>query len=247
MTTNDNSKRIAFITGANKGIGLETARQLGARGITVIIGARDEARGRRAADTLGAEGITAESVVLDVTDQATIDRAAELVERSYGRVDILINNAGVMRDAFDKAPSEQKLDTWRETFDTNVFGVVAVTKAFLPLVRKSSSGRIVNVSSVLGSMAANVEPKSEFYGFKIPAYNISKTALNAWTVHLAYELRDTPIKVNSAHPGFVKTDLHGVDAPLTPAEGAATTVLLALLPSDGPTGSFLHGQETLRW
>jgi NAD(P)-dependent dehydrogenase (short-subunit alcohol dehydrogenase family) len=169
MTTKDNVQKIAFITGANKGIGLETARQLGARGVTVVIGARDEARGREAATALRAEGIHAESVILDVTDQASIDRAAESVARSFGRVDILVNNAGIMRDAFDKAPSKQKLDTWRETFDTNVFGVVAVTKAFLPLVRKSSAGRIVNVSSVLGSMAANVDPKSDFYSFKIPA------------------------------------------------------------------------------
>jgi NAD(P)-dependent dehydrogenase (short-subunit alcohol dehydrogenase family) len=186
-------------------------------------------------------------VVFDVTNQASIERAAEFVERSFGRVDILVNNAGVMRDAFDKAPSEQHLDIWRETFDTNVFGVVAVTKAFLPLVRRSSAGRIVNVSSVLGSMAANVDPTSEFYGFKIPAYNVSKTALNAWTVHLAYELRDTRIKVNSAHPGFVKTDLHGVEALLSPAQGAATTVRLALLPDDGPTGSFFHGQQAVGW
>jgi NAD(P)-dependent dehydrogenase (short-subunit alcohol dehydrogenase family) len=239
--------KIALICGANKGIGLETARQLGKQGVTVIIGSRDEPRGRTAADELRAEGIKAESVVLDVTDEASINRAAEFVKRTFGRLDILVNNAGIMKDAFDKAPSEQSLDMWRRTFDTNLFGVVAVTKAFLPLLRKSEAGRIVNVSSILGSMAANVDPQSTFYGFKIPAYNISKTALNAWTVHLAYELRDTNIKVNSAHPGFVKTELHNVDAPLTPAEGAKTSVRLALLPADGPTGSFFNGQDVQPW
>jgi NAD(P)-dependent dehydrogenase (short-subunit alcohol dehydrogenase family) len=196
---------------------------------------------------LRAAGIKAESVALDVTDDASINRAAEFVTRTFGRLDILVNNAGIMKDAFDKAPSEQSLAMWRRTFDTNVFGVVAVTNAFLPLLRKSEAGRIVNVSSILGSMAANVDPQSTFYGFKIPAYNISKTALNAWTVHLAYELRDTKIKVNSAHPGFVKTELHGVDAPLTPAEGAQTSVRLALLPGDGPTGSFFNGQDVQPW
>jgi len=246
MNTKQDSRLIAVISGANKGIGFETARQLGSRGVNVV-GARDEVRGREAANALRREGISAESVLLDVTNQASIEQAADFVAHSFGRVDILVNNAGVMRDAFDKAPSEQELDTWRETFETNLFGVVAVTKAFLPLVRKSSAGRIVNVSSVLGSMAANVDPTSEFYGFKIPAYNISKTALNAWTVHLAYELRETPIKVSSAHPGFVKTDLHGVDAPLSPAQGAATTVRLALLRDDGPTGSFFHEQEAFGW
>jgi NAD(P)-dependent dehydrogenase (short-subunit alcohol dehydrogenase family) len=241
------TEKIALITGANKGIGLETARQLGKQGVTVIIGSREEPRGRKAADELRAAGIKAESVALDVTDDASINRATEFVTRTFGRLDILVNNAGIMKDAFDKAPSEQSLAMWRRTFDTNVFGVVAVTNAFLPLLRKSEAGRIVNVSSILGSMAANVDPQSTFYGFKIPAYNISKTALNAWTVHLAYELRDTKIKVNSAHPGFVKTELHGVDAPLTPAEGAQTSVRLALLPGDGPTGSFFNGQDVQPW
>jgi NAD(P)-dependent dehydrogenase (short-subunit alcohol dehydrogenase family) len=239
--------KVALISGANKGIGFETARQLGKRGITVIIGSRDELRGKKAADQLRAEGIKAESVELDVTDDASISRAAEFVERTFERLDILVNNAGIMKDAFDRAPSDQDLDTWRRTFDTNLFGVVAVTKAFLPLLRKSEAGRIVNVSSILGSMAANVDPQSTFYNFKIPAYNISKTALNAWTVHLAYELKDTNIKVNSAHPGFVKTDLHGVDAPLTPSEGAETSVRLALLPNDGPSGSFSHGHDVQPW
>jgi NAD(P)-dependent dehydrogenase (short-subunit alcohol dehydrogenase family) len=239
--------KIALITGGNKGIGFETARQLADQGAHVVIAARNAELGEEAAASLRAGGLSASSVVLDVTDQATIDAAAKVVELRHGRLDVLVNNAGVMRDAFDKKPSDQDLGMWRETFDTNLFGVVAVTKSFLPLLRQSAAGRIVNVSSILGSMAANVDPTSTFYDFKIPAYNISKTALNAWTVHLAYELRDTNIKVNAAHPGFVKTALHGVDAPMSADEGAATSVMLATLGSEGPTGSFFHGADVQPW
>jgi NAD(P)-dependent dehydrogenase (short-subunit alcohol dehydrogenase family) len=241
------TKSIALITGANKGIGFETARQLAREGVHVIVASRDAVQANAAAKRIAEEGGDAESLVLDVTDASSIEAAAAGVEREHGRLDILVNNAGIMLDAFDKAPSEQGLDLWRRTFDTNLFGVVATTNAFLPLIRKSQKGRIVNVSSILGSMAANVDPQTTFYNFKIPAYNISKSALNAWTVHLAYELRETAIKVNSAHPGFVKTALHGVDAPMSPEEGARTSVRLALLDRDGPTGSFFHGEELLPW
>jgi NAD(P)-dependent dehydrogenase (short-subunit alcohol dehydrogenase family) len=241
------TKPIALITGANKGIGFETARQLAREGVHVILASRDGAQGSAAAQRISDEGNSAEAVVLDVTSAASIEAAARSIEKKHGRLDILVNNAGIMIDAFDKAPSEQGLDLWRRTFDTNLFGVVATTNAFLPLIHKSANGRIVNVSSILGSMGANVDPQSAFYNFKIPAYNISKTALNAWTVHLAYELRETPIKVNAAHPGFVKTALHGVDAPMSPEEGARTSVKLALLGNDGPTSSFFHGEEVQPW
>jgi NAD(P)-dependent dehydrogenase (short-subunit alcohol dehydrogenase family) len=241
------TKLVALVTGANKGIGFETARQLAREGVHVIVASRDAAQGDAAAKRIADEGGSAEAVALDVTNAASVEAAARDVEKKHGRLDILVNNAGIMIDAFDKAPSEQGLDLWRKTFDTNVFGVVATTKAFLPLVRKSAQGRIVNVSSILGSMAANVDPQSAFYNFKIPAYNISKSALNAWTIHLAYELRDTPIKVNAAHPGFVKTALHGVDAPMSPEEGARTSVRLALLDKEGPTSSFFHNEEVQPW
>jgi len=241
------SQQIAIITGANKGIGLETARQLGHGGMHVIIAARNLEAANRAAEALAAEGISAQPLQLDVTDKNSIAAAVERVSAQYDHLDVLVNNAGIMKDAFDKAPSQQSLDIWRQTFETNLFGAVAVTQGFLPLLRKAPAARIVNVSSILGSMAANVDPTSAFYSFKIPAYNISKTALNAWTVHLAYELRDTPIKVNAAHPGFVKTDLHGVDAPLSPQQGAETSVYLATLPENGPSGSFFHGREVQPW
>lgn len=240
-------KKIAIVTGGNKGIGFETARQLGRQGLSVIITSRDPENGNAAAASLRAEGLDVESVELDVTDSASIAAAAQSIAARHDHIDVLVNNAGVMIDAFDQAPSQQGLAIWRKTFDTNLFGVVEVTQALLPLVRKAAAGRIVNVSSILGSMGANVDPQSTFYDFKIPAYNSSKTALNAWTVHLAYELRDTAIKVNAAHPGFVRTELHGVDAPMMPEEGAATSVMLALLDEAGPHGSFFHMDAVQPW
>ncbi len=241
------NKKIALITGANKGIGLETARQLANLNIHVILASRKFETAQKEVERIQSEGHSAEAVYLDVTDSASISAAAANLEHRHGHIDILVNNAGTMLDAFDKAPSQQSLSMWRETFDTNVFGVVEVTNAFLPLIKKSDAGRIVNVSSILGSMAANVDPDSDFYNFKIPAYNVSKSALNAWTVHLAYELRETSIKVNAAHPGFVKTDLHGVDAPLSPYDGARSSVLLATLPNDGATGAFFHDGVVQPW
>lgn len=241
------TQKIALITGANKGIGLETARQLAEQGLHVIVAGRDLTAAQPAAATIAQAGFAAEAIALDVTDSASIAAAVRTVREHHGHLDVLVNNAGVMQDAFDKKPSQQSLDVWRSTFDTNVFGLVAVTNAFLPLLVLSDGARIVNVSSVLGSMAANIDPTSDFYNFKIPAYNVSKSAVNAWTVHLAYELRDTAIKVNAAHPGFVKTALHGVDAPMSPAQGAATSVKLATLPQDGPSGAFFHETEALAW
>ena len=241
------TQKTALITGANKGIGLETARQLARQGFHAIVAARSLQAAEQAVSQLKAEGLSAEALQLDVTDPSSIASAAATVQGTHGQLDVLVNNAGIMADAFDKAPSQQPLGVWRRTFDTNVFGLVEVTNAFLPLLKNATAARIVNVSSILGSMAANVDPGSAFYGFKIPAYNISKSAVNAWTVHLAYELRDTPIKVNAAHPGFVKTDLHGVDAPMSPQEGARTSVRLATLPADGPSGSFFHEEAIQPW
>ena len=240
-------RRTALVTGANKGIGLETARQLARAGHHVLVGARHLAAAQQAVASIQSEGFSAEALALDVASSASIAAAAESVSTRHDSLDVLVNNAGIARDAVDKSPSQQSIAVWRETFDTNLFGLVEVTNAFLPLLKKSDAGRIVNVSSLLGSLAANADPGSAFYHAKIPAYNISKTAVNAWTIHLAYELRDTPIKVNSANPGFVKTDLHGMDAPLSPAEGARTSVQLATLPADGPSGSFFHEGVVLPW
>ncbi len=239
--------KIALITGANKGLGFETARQLGKQGIHVIVAARDPANAAAATLALQSDGIAAEALTLDVTSAASIAAGVKTVADKHGHLDILINNAGVMHDAADKKPSEQTLDAWRKTFDTNVFGLVAVTNAFLPLIKKSSAGRIVNLSSILGSNTLHQQKDSGIYDYKIPAYNVSKSAVNAWTVHLAHELKDTAIKVNAAHPGHVQTDMGGASAPMAIPDGAKTGVALATLAADGPTGGYFHLDQALPW
>ena len=241
------TRKIALITGANKGIGLETARQLAKGGITVLAGARDEVKARQAAAELTKEGLDVEGIVIDVNDEGSIQTAAAQIERDYGRLDILVNNAGVMLDDREKKPSEQSLEAWRNTFETNLFGLIATTQALLPLLRKSAAGRIVNLSSILASNTLHATPGSPIYDAKTPAYDASKTAVNAYTVHLAWELKDTPIKVNAAHPGWVKTEMGGEGAMMEIEEGAKTSVALATLGPDGPNGGFLHMGETLPW
>ncbi len=241
------SEKIALITGGNKGIGFETARQLAKTGVHVIIGSRDRKKGVEASLKLQSEGLAVEALSIDVNSQSSIAEAAREVEKKHGRLDILINNAGVMVDALDKKPSEQPLDTWRKTFDTNVFGLVATTQAFLPLLKKSTAGRIVNLSSILGSNTLHQDPTSPIYDFKVPAYNVSKAAVNAWTVQLAYELKDSKIKVNAAHPGHVKTDMGGEAAPMEIVDGARTSVQLALIGDNGPNGGYVHLGDTLPW
>ena len=239
--------KIALITGAAKGIGFETARQLAQAGVHVIVAARSQDKADAAAAALQAEGLAVEALALEATDAVSIAAAAAAVTAKHGVLDILINNAGVMHDAPGKSVSAQSLDVWRSTFDTNVFGVIVVTQAFLPLLRKSAAGRIVNLSSILGSITLHATPGSPIYDYKVPAYNVSKTALNGWTVQLAYELRDTPIKVNAAHPGHVQTDMGGPSAPMAIVDGAKTSVQLALLPADGPNGGYFHLGDTLPW
>ncbi|MEU4368844.1 SDR family oxidoreductase [Micromonospora chersina] len=227
---------IALITGANKGIGLATARQLGARGMTVLVGARDAARGREAADKLRAEGTDARFVPLDVTDAASIAAAAELVEREYGHLDVLVNNAGIIRADGAGLPSQTTLDTLREVYETNVFGVVAVTNALLPLLRRAPAARIVNVSSEVGSIAVMTDPAGALFALTSIPYPSSKTALNMITAMYAKELRDTRIKVNAANPGYCATDLNHHSGFRTPEEGAEVSVHLATLPADAPSG-----------
>jgi NAD(P)-dependent dehydrogenase (short-subunit alcohol dehydrogenase family) len=243
----NNSKKVALITGANKGIGLETARQLGKQGTTVLVGARDLKKGEAAASGLRQEGIDARPLEIDVTKSSSVRKSVENVEREFGRLDILINNAGVMIDDAQKKVSEQTLETWRQTFDANLFGLIDTTQAFLPLLRKSAAGRIVNLSSILGSITYHATPGSPVYDFKMPAYNVSKSAVNAYTVQLAYELKDSKIKVNAAHPGWVKTELGGEGATMEIPDGAKTSVALATLGEDGPNGTYVHMGETLPW
>jgi NAD(P)-dependent dehydrogenase (short-subunit alcohol dehydrogenase family) len=238
------SEKIALVTGANKGIGFATARQLGDLGVTVLLGARDETRGKQAAALLAAQGITVVPLRIDVTDGATITDAAEQIERQYGRLDILVNNAGI-GGGFYGPPSAMTVEAMRKVYETNVFGVVAVTNAMLPLLRRSEAGRIVNMSSDLGSLELNSGPRLAHVN--LLGYQSSKTALNAVTVLYAKELRDTGIKVNAANPGLVATDINGHNGDRTPEQGAVIAVRLATLDADGPTGTCQDDRGVVPW
>jgi NAD(P)-dependent dehydrogenase (short-subunit alcohol dehydrogenase family) len=233
MTT----RKIALITGANKGIGFATGRQLGERGMTVLVGARDAERGREAERQLRHEGADAHFIPVDVTDEESVAAAAKRIETEYGRLDILVNNAGIARGDGERAlPSETTLGTLRTVFETNVFGVVAVTTALLPLLRQAPAARIVNVSSEVGSIAIMTNPEGALFALTSVPYPASKAALNMVTAMYAKELRDTPIKVNAANPGYCATDLNGHHGFRTPEQGAEVSVHLATLPDDGPSG-----------
>lgn len=237
--------KIALITGANKGLGLESARQLGKAGATVLIGARDLAKGEQAAEVLRGIGVDARAIKLDVVNAADIHAAADLIGREYGRLDILINNAGVMAESMNgNTTATVSESVLRQTFDTNLFAVINVTNAMLPLLKKSPAARIVNLSSILGSLGSHAKGGLGVMPF---AYDASKAALNAYTIHLADALKGTKIKVNSAHPGWVKTDMGTDAAPMELSDGARTQVHLATLDDDGPTGGFFHMGETLPW
>jgi NAD(P)-dependent dehydrogenase (short-subunit alcohol dehydrogenase family) len=210
-----------------------------------LLGVRDENRGQEAAEKLQTEHINAHTVQLDVTNQDSIDAAANYIESKFGRLDILVNNAGVAID--NVPPSQLDIEVLRRTYDTNVFGVFAVTKAMLPLLRKSEAGRIVNISSGLGSLAQNSDPNYEYAQVKLLAYNSSKTALNAMTVQFAHELKDTAIKVNCADPGYVATDINNYRGSRTVQQGATAPVRLATLPDDGPTGGFFDENGVVPW
>lgn len=237
--------KVALVTGANKGIGLEIARQLAQQGCTVLVGARDEQRGQEAANVLVAEGLDARFVPLDVTDQGSVDAAAEKIAAEFQKLDILVNNAAIGLDRMP--PSQIEMDILRRTYDTNVFGVFAVTKAMLPLLKKAEAGRIVNMSSGLGSLTQTSDPAWGFAGINLLAYNSSKSAVNALTVQFASELRETPIKVNAADPGYVATDLNDHRGHRTVAQGATAPVRLATLPADGPTGGYFDEDGLVPW
>jgi len=232
-------KKVALITGANKGIGLEIARQLGHQGITVVVGSRDPQRGQEAVDTLKAEGIDAHTLKLEVTEAADRDAALAFFQQ-MGRLDILVNNAGVLLDAQGITP-----DTLARSFDANVIAPYFLTETLLPLLKAAPAGRVVHQSSILGSLATTAA--GQFTpDYLLPTYASSKAALNMLGVIQAEALKDTNVKVNIAHPGNVKTDMNpGGD--LTVEEGAKTAVTLATLPDDGPTGGFFHLGETLPW
>ncbi|MCD0452597.1 SDR family oxidoreductase [Actinocorallia sp. API 0066] len=246
------TNKTALITGANRGLGFEAARQLGALGFTVLVGARAPERGEEAVARLADEGFDARYVPLDVADDASVTAAAALVAREYGSLDVLINNAGVVAppDApMDRhLPSQTSVDTVRRTYETNVFGPIRTIQAFLPLLRAAPAARIVNVSSGLGSLAFGADFDHEYAALNFLPYNSSKTALNGVTVAFAKELRDSPIKVNSADPGYCATDLNAHTGVRKASEGAADIVRLALLGAEAPTGGFFgEDGEALPW
>lgn len=241
---------VVLISGANKGLGLETARQLGKMGYKVLMGARNADKGKAAADKLRGEGLDVVAVKLDVNSQQDVNAIARLIDEQFGGVlDVLVNNAGTMveKSWTNNITSEMKVEDIRATYETNVLAPFALTKALLPALRRSKAGRIVNVSSILGSVTLQGTKGSPTYSTKLFAYNSSKAALNMLTIHLAHELRGTKIKVNSAHPGWAKTDMGGSAATLSVEDGAKTIVELATLPEDGPTGGYFHGSEMIPW
>ncbi|HEY9757623.1 MAG TPA: SDR family oxidoreductase [Oculatellaceae cyanobacterium] len=248
-------KLIALITGANQGIGLQIAKDLAAKNFTVLVGSRNMARGEEAAKTIKGD---AHAIQLDVTDKASIAAAAERVRKEFGHLDVLINNAAISNTGL--APdmpiqeyvkttrtSVVSLDEMRAVFETNVFGVVAVTQAMLPLLRQSKEPRIVNVSSGVGSLTRNSDLSYPYRSIFGPVYPASKTALNAITLALAIELESSGIKVNAACPGHTKTNLNNYSGPQTVEEGAREPVRLALLGKDGPTGTFSNAEGPLPW
>jgi NAD(P)-dependent dehydrogenase (short-subunit alcohol dehydrogenase family) len=236
--------QVALVTGANKGIGREIARGLGRLGHTVLAAARDEERGALAVAELVGEGIDARFVQLDVTEERSVGKAAERIAEEFGRLDVLVNNAGIT-NGLDGRPSQTTVARMRKVYDTNVFGVVAVTNAMLPLLRRSPAGRIVNVSSSLGSLASHTAEGSPLP--LILDYNTSKTALNGITVQYARELRDTAIKVNACTPGLCATDLNGHRGDRTAAEGARIAIELATVDGDGPTAGFFDDDGVVLW
>ncbi len=236
-------ERVALVTGGNKGIGLEVSRQLGVAGVRVVIGARDVDRGTAAVAELKSKGIDAFSVQLDVTNEQSITAAAQVIADAHGRLDILVNNAGIF-DFADAPPSRAAIDAVRTVLEVNFIGALAVTQAVLPLLRTSPAGRIVNVSSSLGSLTLNGDPTSTYYSQQFIGYNASKAALNMLTIQLHQELKETGIIVNSVSPGFVKTDLTGYGN-LTPEEGARLPVQYALTATT--SGTFVEPGNTTPW
>jgi NAD(P)-dependent dehydrogenase (short-subunit alcohol dehydrogenase family) len=231
--------RIALVTGANRGLGREIARRLAAEGMSVALTSRDPAKGQLAAADLRDQDLDVDSHPLDVRDPHSAAELGRWIDSRYGRLDVLVNNAGILMDSHATRIEALNLDILHWTLETNLFGVLRVTQTLLPLMRRQGTGRIVNLSSGLGQLAE--------MGAGTPAYRISKTALNAMTCILAADLADTGIKVNSMCPGWVRTDMGGPDAPRSVEQGADTAVWLATLPDDGPSGGFFRDRQPIAW
>ena len=241
--------KIALVTGANKGIGFETAKQLAQHGIKVLLGARNEVEGKKAAEDLRNLALDVTFIKLDISESSDIEIVKTYIENEFGVLDILINNAAVFLDSawFGNNTETVPLKTLRDTFDINYFGTVELTQALLPAIKQSNAGRIVNISSLSGSFDTHLNEAHFLYALKPYAYSASKTALNQFTVFLAHALSQTKVKVNAGSPGWVKTSIGSDQAPLTPEQGAETGIALALLDDDGPTGTFSQFGEVLPW
>jgi NAD(P)-dependent dehydrogenase (short-subunit alcohol dehydrogenase family) len=236
------AERIAVVTGANRGLGFEASRQLAKQGIHVILTSRDETKGKTAVDRLLSEGLAVSYHPLDVTDARSIEHLAQFIQRKFGHMEILVNNAGIMIDSLDSSDSsvfKAKVETLRRTFETNVYAPLQLCQALIPLMQVRGYGRVVNVASGMGQLA-------EMNG-GYPAYRLSKTSLNALTRIFADELKGTNILVNSVCPGWVKTDMGGSNAPRSIEEGVDTIVWLATLPDGSPTGTFFRDRTPLAW
>jgi NAD(P)-dependent dehydrogenase (short-subunit alcohol dehydrogenase family) len=233
------AQRIALVTGGNRGIGHEICRQLAAKGMTVVLAARDAAKGEAAAAALRANGLAVEFQHLDVASECSIRAAVDAVMARHGRIDVLVNNAGILLDPRDAALADTPLADYRATLETNLIGPLLLTQAVAPVMSKQRCGRIVNLSSLLGQL--------DDMGEGTPAYRISKTALNALTRIAAAELRGSGVLVNAMTPGWVRTGMGGPSAPLGPEQGADTAVWLATLPGDGPTGGFFRNRKRIKW
>jgi NAD(P)-dependent dehydrogenase (short-subunit alcohol dehydrogenase family) len=240
-------EKVALITGANKGIGLEISRQLAGKNITVAVGARSEERGHTACKRLRDAGTDVHFQLIDVTDEGSISSAVANIREKFSHLDILINNAGVMIDDPEKTMMDLNPDTLKATLKTNAFGPFLLCQACIPLMRENNYGRIVNMASTLGSLSDIADPESLYGGVEVPAYRISKAFLNAITALFAKVTRGSNILVNSACPGWVRTDMGGERAPLTVAQGADTPVWLATLPDNGPSGGFFRERRRIPW
>ena len=242
-------ERVAFITGANRGIGFETSKKLAESGIKVILGSREINKGKEAVKKLSNFGIDADLVQYDAFDEDAPQKVYDYISEKYKKLDILINNAGVLLtgNLFVTNSSTISAKDLKDTFQTNVFSVISLTQKLLPLIKKSNAGRIVNVSTILSSLTLHSAKDSPITPAKEIAYNASKTALNAFTIHLAIELKDTNIKVNSGHPGWVKTELGGPNAPMEVEESYKTSLRLATLDDEGPSGGLFHENDIIPW